>query len=66
MDSFDSTDKVNTTTVHRMTTTRSVDVSIYYTKWLQIQNALCFTPHGASSTADYLKNPGPLKLSPIK
>lgn len=53
MDSFDSTDKVNTKMVHRMTMTKSVDVSIYYTKWAQLQNALCFIPQGAPSTADY-------------
>lgn len=46
MDSFDSTEKVNTT-VHGMTMTKSVDVSIYYTKWAQLQNALSFIPHGA-------------------
>lgn len=54
MDSFDSTEKANTT-VHGITTTKSVDVNIYYTKWAQLQNALSFIPHGAASTADYLK-----------
>lgn len=41
MDSFDSTDKVNKTTVH------SVTLSIYYTKLAQLQN---FKPHGAPQT----------------
>lgn len=43
MDSFDSTDKVNTRTVHSMTMTKSVTLSIYYTKLAQLKNAYFYT-----------------------